>query len=512
MISPRHPPYPVDAFHLLTSNAIREVRWILKAPEAMVAVSFLATSAIAVQGLADVELPIFNEDPSQQVELEEGKKLDQPVQRVPLTLNLATVAVSGERKTAVDRAVAKSVRTHDDKRLSKYETDVDSHDAEMSVWNSIHQGLHRKLIILTKNAKPTDSVETTAKVHALSKPTQPRLRQTIRSDISKSALTEVLRGDGESIALMSNEGDIPLRSEAMQHLAWLNSAWDGSTLLIDRANGRSVAARSPRVTTNLMIQPEAFQRFIEKRGDEARDIGFFARYLVAWPMSTQGSRFITGTEGSWKHLPKFHARVKELLEEYDRRLSTGKIKRDLIRFTPEARARWIEQVNFTEQAIQEGGALFEVKDAASKANEIAARIAGILHYFEGTPGDITVDTLERAIAIMDWHIGAFIGLLVPGYETPQVLKDAERLRGYLYRIMRQMQQSALNCNWVERNSARHDGPLRRAARFGPALKVLEECGAVNVDYHHGDSNQSYPRKRGPLYIYFTNKLGYPVMM
>jgi hypothetical protein len=500
-------PYPLDSFHLVSQNAAREVRWHLKAPDALIGMSFLTIMTIACQSLADVAIPIF--DSSTSTPNDQDEENDGPVfLRIPLNMNLISIAESGERKTTVDRIVGRPIYDHDEKRIAKHDSDISTHETDLSIWQSIERGLRRKLAKLAESGKPTDETISTLKEHATKKPAPVRQRRIVRSDISKTAIAEALHGEGESIALMSNEGDILLNGEAMKHLSWLNSAWDGSSLQLDRANNKSLLARNPRVTTSMLVQPSVFHDYMDSHGQKARGLGYFARYLIGWPRSTQGKRFISGREGAWKHLPIFHARVRDLLEEYDRRVVAGTHGRDVIHFTDEAKARWIELVNNTEQLIQPYGALREVKDFAAKACEITARVAGTLHYFSGQIGGMTIDTLERAIAIVTWHLEECDRLFVQMGDVPRALKDAERLRKYLCRMQKEQRERNEDPYRIVRNEAHHCGPLRKG-RFAAALDILEARNIVWVDPM--ESNTTIYRKRsGPLYIFFSDRLGYPL--
>lgn len=74
-------PYPWDAFHLVSREAIEEVVRNVQAPVALIAMEFLANMSASIQGLYDVHLPTG--------------------QTCPTSLYLAVIAESGERKTAV---------------------------------------------------------------------------------------------------------------------------------------------------------------------------------------------------------------------------------------------------------------------------------------------------------------------------------------------------------------------------------------------------------------------------
>jgi hypothetical protein len=175
----------------------------------------------------------------------------------------------------------------------------------------------------------------------------------------------------------------------------------------------------------------------------------------------------------WAYLPSFHNRIKALLEEYDRRLAEGPIKRDVLELAPEAVAHWIELTNQVEEMLQPFGYLNDIKDFASKAMEMTGRIAALLHFFSKQQGQISVNALECAFAIIRWHIDEFKRLFGHQPGVSQVQLDAKALVFYLHTHYYQSGNLTAPRNAVLRN-----GPIRPAARFNEVLDYLVACGKV----------------------------------
>src|SRR5690606_26581474 len=149
--------------------------------------------------------------------------------------------------------------------------------------------------------------------HGAREPAKPVLSRIVHQNITERPLMESMQGDGKSIAILSDEGEIVLKGGAMNKFGTLNKAWDGAkTLTLDRADD-SIVVNNPRLTISMMVQERVFREFMNKRGEVARGSGHLARYLVAWPASTQGFRFMSLEEPVWEQLPRFHQRVSELL-------------------------------------------------------------------------------------------------------------------------------------------------------------------------------------------------------
>src|SRR3546814_10182349 len=79
--------------------------------------------------------------------------------------------------------------------------------------------------------------------------------------------------------------------------------------------------------------------------------------------------------------------------------ASGKVERDPVEFSDDAKARWFAQASKTEWMLRPGDYLHDITDFGSKAMEIVARLAAVMHYFGGEQGKISLDTLERAISI-----------------------------------------------------------------------------------------------------------------
>lgn len=87
--------YPIHAMYSAIRDAILEVQHNLKAPDALIAGSFLTAMSIASQGDVDVELPTG--------------------QLRPVSLDVLVIADSGERKSATDSIVGAPIYEHDEK-------------------------------------------------------------------------------------------------------------------------------------------------------------------------------------------------------------------------------------------------------------------------------------------------------------------------------------------------------------------------------------------------------------
>jgi hypothetical protein len=470
---PNTKPYPVEAFHFLIANTIRELQDKVKAPDALAAMSCLTAMSVSCQGLIDVK------SPSGQVR--------------PVSLDLLCLAESGERKSTLDNLASVALHAADDMRAGRYQISLEEYFVEKRVWSAITEALERELKKAAVAGEPIDDIKHRLVEHLRKEPVKPRLRRMMRQRMADRAFMEALQGDGESIGLTTDEGGITLNGKAMGSLGLKNSTWDGARQLSwDGAEGSHIVVKNPRVTLSVMVQPAVLAEYLSRHGDKARGSGFWARHLVAMPASTQGFRFIRYIEDTWHHLPKFHERVTELLREYDDMISKGLVQRKIIEFSEEAIARWIDMVNQTEAMLQPYGYLNDIKDFASKAMEIAVRVAALLHHFTKQEGKITVDTLNRAIDIVEWHLHEFKRLFSPQYQAPSDQIDAAALERYLLTHYYSKGVSA-----APRNSVLRNGPVRPVAAFRAALDHLERMNKIWIGVGVGASHRTRYINPGP---------------
>jgi hypothetical protein len=442
------PPYPIDKFYLLIGEAANEVKMNTQAPDALVAMEFLATMSVAAQALYVVRLPTG--------------------QIKPVSLNLCAIAESGERKTGVHNLVSRPLYESDKVRMEKYAADLKRYQQEMHVWKAIDVGLRRELSKQTQQKESTADLCRDLVDHVAKMPEKPRARRLMRQNATERAIMDALEGDGESIGFISDEGEIIVRGGALSKTGVLNKAWDGAAMLsLDRSDGESVIVRNPRVTTWYMIQPQVLKDFLDRRGEALRSSGHWARYLMGFPESTQGNRYVRSLDMQWSKLQKFHERAQELLDDFGARVDEGLAQPKVLEFSYDAIPRWIGATNQIEGLLRESEYFHDIKDAASKMLENVARVAALLHIFSSQEGAISVESFERAMTIVTWHIDEFKRLFSSQAVVPQHVADAQSLEHYLYwNYWCAAQQSA------PKNEVLRNGPVRPSSRFEAALNQL----------------------------------------
>lgn len=449
-------PYPIDALPRVLRLSAKEIQWNTQAPPALVAMAVLGAASLACQGLVDVKLP-------------NGRLR-------PVLLYLLCVAISGERKTTVDACAYAPFYDADLQAATLNKANKEEYEVQLEVWKLEGQRLRGRTSGPSQSKLDPEDLLSAQKEHARRKPQPPRLRRFIRQDITERALIDALEGTGQSIGLITDEGDVLLQGGAMRGLGNMNRAWDSPPLLVlDRADQENVFVSSPRLTMSIQTQPGVLRKYLLKHGDEARGSGHLARYLVAWPTSTQGNRVVQSNELVWTHLPELHTRLSELIREYQAMRESDSIQRQVLEFSGDAKERWFRLAGETEWKLRPGDYFHDLNDFASKALEMVARVAALFHHINREEGMISLETLERAIAIVGWHLDEAKRLFSTDLIQPQNQIDAQAICRYL---RDRVWAGNADTSWIARNDLLRNGPVRDRGRLAAALDVLQNIRAV----------------------------------
>ena len=453
-------PYPLDALPDTIRAAVEEVIGFVKAPVPLAASSAIAAISLATQALYDVE---------------RASKLHSPV-----GLFLLTIASSGERKSTCDGFFTSQIRGYEKDQAEAAKPAIKDYDAAIEIWEAKRSGIKDQIRQLTKASKPTGSLE--LELHDLThdKPEPPRVPRLMYGDVTPEELAYKLAKVWPSGGVISAEAGVVFGSHGMgkdsvtRNLARLNVLWDGADLQIDRRTTESFTVRGGRLTMGLQVQEETLNSFLAQSGELARGTGFLARFLVAWPESTQGERPFTEAPDNWPCLALFNRRIDAILRQDVPIDENGSLNPQMLTLTPEAKQLWIDYHDAIESELASGGELYDVKDVASKSADNATRLAALFHVFEGGLGAISADSFERASRVAIWHLSEsrrFFGELA----LPAEMADAVRLDNWLVEHCRRE-----HTHYVGRRYAQQHGPIRDGGRLDAAINELVALDRIQV--------------------------------
>lgn len=457
-------PYPLDALPDPIRAAVEEVQGFTKAPVPLVASSALAALSLAVQAHADVK---------------RAEKLQGPT-----GLFLLTVADSGERKSTCDGFFMQAIRDYEAEQAEVAKPLIKDHKAAMEAWEAKRGGIKEKIRQISKAGKPAREQEEALPDLEHDKPEPPRVPRLIYGDATPEALKWNLAKDWPSGGVVSSEAWLVFgahgmgKDSVMRNLATLNQLWDGVDIATERRTTESFTVRGARLTIALQVQEATLRSFFDRSGGLARGMGFLARFLLAWPESTQGYRPYSDPPDTWPALARFNQRIAAILEQAVPIDEDGALWPPVLPLAADTKAAWVMFHDTIESELRSGGELYDVRDVASKTADNAARIATLFQIFEhGSGGAVGLAAFEGASRIAAWHLHEarrFYGELA----LPEEQADAARLDCWLLDYCRREKTNIVPRREVQRNVT--PGHLRQKVALDLALAELVEAGRVQL--------------------------------
>jgi putative DNA primase/helicase len=456
-------PYPIDALPGDIGRAVSEVIDFVRAPTALAANAALSVLALAVQGLVNVR---------------RAEGLDSPA-----SLYFMAIAESGERKSTCDNYFTKPLRQWETDKIEALRVETARAVADLRAWQAECEGIEAAI-------KAASSKGDTQKVGALrrdleeaqaAEPPAPKVPQLVYEEATPEALLHTLSIKWPSGAVISSEAGIVFGGHGMKgdsimrNLAVLNKAWDGTPIRISRRTSESFTTDGVRLSMGLAVQPDTVRAFFSGSGGLARGTGFAARFLFAWPESTQGTRTFREAGGDWPGVNAYHRRIRELLDAMEVP-ERGPLALQTLTLSPGAAEVWRTFHDDVERELRANGEMRNLRDVASKAADNAARLAALFHVFqEGhKAGQVSAGHMEAGCKLAGWHLyeaRRFLGEL----STPSHLSNASKLEGWLIRECQDTGSSH-----VARARALQHGPnpTRTAKALDEALRELEQRGRI----------------------------------
>ena len=318
------------------------------------------------------------------------------------------------------------------------------------------------------------------------KPSAVRIpRLLLESETTESLAWNLARPDGwPSGGILSSEAGIIFgghamrRDTIMQSLSLFNKLWSGEPHRVGRRTSEQFTLVGARLTMGLAVQPETVQAFFEDSHGLARGTGFAARFLTAWPESTQGSRPYRDAPTGWPGLTAFQNRLRQLLDERLNYNERGELSPPALDMEPEAFEGWKAFHDGVEQELRVGGDMADVRDVASKAAENVARVAALFHLFEhGPTGRIGAAHVAAAARIVTWHLfeaRRFLGAAA----LPKPLSNAAKLEAWVIAQCRERGVDSVTLRGVMRLGP---NPVRRKPDLLAALAELTEANRARIE-------------------------------
>lgn len=448
-------PFPRFTCLPLLKAVVDEAENNIQAPRPLIFFGALAAVAVGTQGLFDVRKPIG--------------------QSVPMSLMLLSIANSGERKSTAENIFLEPIREFQKIKGFVYQAELKEWESRLKIWDAKNKVILKLIAKLTSGGACSEDAERRLIDHERTRPVKPKQFKMLYEDSTSEALFLGLHQNLPSAGLTSSEGGGVLNGRALADLSKQNAIWSGDSITVDRKTVESYELNWARLTVSMMAQESSFKTYMENAGDKSRGSGLLARFLVCHPRSTQGTRFIKNETVSWEYRNKFAVRLKEILERNVFLLEDPTRERQIINLSPEASEEWLDVYNAIESEIKAGGRFDGLGDHASKLADNIARVAAILHCFEGFEGDVSWGTLRFSVDFCLWCSDEFNYLFLP---PKQEEVDASELSEWLRCHWDK------GTDWMTKNYIRQYGPnkLRGKDRLNRALEELHSQRKIRFFY------------------------------
>lgn len=437
--------YPINALPTLAREAVMAIAEHVQAPIGMTAQCVIGAMSHIAQAKVNAPHP-FN------------------TQGEPCSLYLLTEGQSGSRKSTSRNMADKAIIQHERKQYELYRRDLEQ-------WKSGLAGLNKK----------------DREAYSMENP-PPHDPSTLYSDITLESLAGLyVDGVLKNASIASDEaaqffgghtmkGDT--RNQALGGYAKLFD--DGS---IERTRSKSNLngsgrAYDVRLTFNLQGQHEVLSDAL--KDPVLRGQGFLPRFILTVPENLAGTRlqdaiYQTKSANVDHRLIAYWTRCEYLLDDCPTPQASDELHNGRFVMSMDEQAREIDMhfYNLFEQ-LQGKGKQYEYLQAfASRASQLARRLATVFAYFEGLQW-IDAKTLSGACEIVkhslsEWAMYAEVEV--------KVESEAQRLIKWLVRKCTEQKNSRIPKTLAMRGAPSH---LRKAREFEPCLNELIECNYVHV--------------------------------
>jgi putative DNA primase/helicase len=468
-------PYPIEALPPVMREAVQEVQSFTRAPMALVGSAALSAMSLAFQALYNV-------------------KRDEDLTG-PVSLFLLGIAESGERKSTLDTHFLQPIRDFEVKCSDDAKPAIKQYNTDMQAWEAKNRGILHKIEMAARgDGKSDDNLRRLLDAHHAAKPQPPAIPRLLWGDTTPEALTRGLATEWPSGGVVSSEGGAVLGGHGMKsenqmgNLATINELWDGKPIRIDRRTSESFTVKNARLTVAVQVQPATFDAFMKKSGLLARGTGYLARFLLAYPESTQGTRRYQRAPEAWPKRDKFRARLAEVLA-VEPVIEDGALQPTMLCLSDEAMDAWIDFYNEVEGQLGKGGNLRNIRDVASKIADNAVRIAALFHVLENGHGMITPKQIAGAACLARWHLQESQRLLTAANVTTEQ-SSAEMLLDWMVAHLRETGGNEVASKYVLQFGP---NPLRTADARDKAVDELVRRGYVRVSQAKGKTITLNPK-------------------
>lgn len=416
----RATPFPAADMGTILGGAVKSSAQVVQVPEALAGNSFLAAAALLVQPHININI--------------DGRIH-------PACEFFATIAASGDRKDATDNLALGPVYDHQRLLQQRFQEESRRFRNESAAFDKARQLAMTAKKDQQDNANPEMLRQS---LEALGDgPTAPLAVAKVFTDLTIEGLTKYLVDGQPSVAIIATEGGQILgghgfsRENMLKTASGLSKLWDGKPVCRVTVGHGTTVLNDRRVSMHLMIQPIVAPLLVGS--DLLAGQGTLSRILLTCPESLAGTRLSIGDDVpinltvDAQELQRYRQQAKILLDlpEPIRPSTRNELMPREVRLSQSALRTWRAFYNDTERRQGKDSDLCEVRGLASKIAEHAARLAGIIAFFDDVEiTEIGSAALDGGIALAKHYLQEALRLHGTG-KTDERLQNAQALYSWL---------------------------------------------------------------------------------
>lgn len=376
--------FPLDALGPILGPAARGICALAQAPLAIGAQSVMGVAALLVQALADLELP-------------HGAGL----QKRPLSLFFALIALSGDRKTTCDNYAMEPIIAFQKRLLAEYKDHFRQYQIAKAIWAKNHAKA------LKDNTDPKMALTLLG-----DEPEPPLKPMLICGDPTLEGLIKLLAEGRGNSGVFSTEGALFLNGFAMsaenrvRTCAGLSRLWDAGCADRVRGGDGSSMMFGKRLSIHLQMQPGVATGMFDDK--DLKDQGILSRFLASWVTSLAGIRlWRDAADADIEALTAYKQQVRKFLDipyplvEGER----NQLNPRVLKLSPNALDLWKRFHDAIEVQLKPGGPLDDARPLANKTLEHAARMAGVMTIFVNPDAqEVSPKAMANGITLAQYYL------------------------------------------------------------------------------------------------------------
>jgi len=445
-------PFPVDALGDVLGAAARGINDRVQAPIAICGQSVLAAATLAVQGHADVVLPIG------------------AGQARPASSYFVTVAATGERKSACDTEATWPIRRHEAALRATYYRDLPAYENDKAAWDTAREAARKA----GKGNRATirDALDALGPA-----PTPPLMPMLTCPEPTFEGLCKLFAHGQPSLGIFAAEGGQFIGGHGMNDdnklktAAGLSDAWDGTPIRRVRSGDGAMILPGRRLSVHLMAQPAVADILFRDR--LLANQGLLSRLLVTAPDGAAGTRLWHEAQPETdRDLKRHGARLLAILET-PLPLAAGKsneLEPRRLLLSSAGRELWIKFTDHIERAIGPGAGLEPIRGLANKLPEHAARLAAVVTLVRDIDaGEIVAADIEAGIALAEHYAAEALRL----FGASRISADLRLAQKLLDWLLYQWTEPAISLPDIYQRSLNMIGDKATATKL---VAILEDHG------------------------------------